>query len=718
MRVEYAGREISVEAVRPLLDFLAGYHEHASRVQKVAGGDRIAWDDLRQLLDAAATLTADLRPIGAQGVASALYKFRRRARFGRALLTLGDSLRFFLHPRNPIDFACLNAAVRVEPGRVDVVAYINDGYRPNTAFFELMHGAAEELMRQFDLPQGAVALNLQGRQAHYVFTYAHSDSLRARLHRWLSRFVYSTFSLLVIRSAYPYLVQGRKMFEQQLIERAKLEEQLIESERAFDRRLDNIDDVIGELDADGSLVYVSPNLGRLAGGTIEEMLTSPLRLVHPEDLAALQESFVRARHDPAGGRVDDFRVFDAAGNTRWVELTLRPFFTPSGAKHTICVARDVSDRRRYRARQEELGRQLERSQRLEMLGVLAGGIAHDFNNLLQPILAEADLALRELEDRPQASARIGAVKAAAEKATDLVRQLMVYSGTEAGSLSTVDLAGEARGLQGLIRTSLPPGVELRVYFDDDARVRGDLSFLRQVILNLVINAVEAIGDGEGAIDLAVRRLNDKVTLTVLDDGCGMDEATREQAFEPFFSTKFAGRGLGLSAVIGAVRAHSGELTIDSEPGRGTLVTVSLDAEIEGDSTASEPRRDEQRSTGTVLLVDDDEGVRAIGKSMLEAADYEVELACDGKEALEKFEHGTYAAIVLDLVMPRVDGRQVLSAVRRRLPQLPVVVVSGYGAQLVSAELTADPYTRFLSKPFRSRDLIGALQDLAGTTTQL
>jgi len=718
VRVDYAGREITVKAIRPLIDFLSGYPATASGLGRVdTSGERISWDDLCTLLEAAAALTDDLARIGADGLSSALYQYRRRVRLARRLLTIDDALRFILYPRNPIDFSCMSAAMRHETGRVDVVAHINSGHQFNATFFEIIRGAAEEIARQFRLPQATVSLNISGRQAHYVFAYEPRTGFAARIRRWVSRAAFSLYSILVIRSAYPYLVQGRKMFEQQLVERARLEEELIQNEQAFDRRLENIDDVIAEFDPQGTLVYVSPNIERLVGVTVEAAVANPNRLVHPEDFTTLQADLVQVLADPVNGRVEDFRVLDAAGAVRWVELDIGPFQTSTGERHVLGVARDVTQRRRYRERQRRLDRQLERSRRLEMLGVLAGGIAHDFNNLLVPLLGETDLVKSDLEDRPELQERLEIVEGAGQRAADLVRQLMVYSGTEEGSFTTLDLAETTRQLLELIEMSVPEGVELRLHLGEAAPVRGDVSQLRQVILNLVINAAEAIGEAEGAIDLAVRREGGKVALTVLDDGCGMDEATRECAFEPFFSTKFAGRGLGLSAVIGAVRAHNGDLTVDTEQGRGTLITVTLDADQRTVPGAGQRAVRERNTPGTVLLVDDEEAIRHVGQAMLEAANYQVEVACDGEEALAKFEAGNYRSIVLDLVMPKVDGREVLSAVRRSQPQLPVVIVSGYGAQLVSAKVTADPFTRFLSKPFRAEDLVGALRELAAAVPE-
>ncbi|MDH3642119.1 MAG: response regulator [Gammaproteobacteria bacterium] len=717
MREEYTGREVAVGAARPLLDHLRDHPDRQNPELSDAlgridpGAKRMSWDTFCDLLDVTAAHTPDLRGIGSDGLASALYKFRRRVKLARRILTLEDALRFILYPRNPIDFACLNVAVTAEPGRINVVAYLLHGYRECPPFFEVMLGAAQELIRALEVPDGEVTMSLSGRQAHLVFTYAASDGILHRVHRFVSRQAHAIYSILVIRSSYPDLVHGRKLFEEQLVERAKVEEQLTASEQAFERRMLEIDDVIAEYDHTGELVYVSPNLERLIGISVEEVRTDPSRVVHMEDIGRVERGIALALRERKANRVDDFRILDASANTRWVELSLTPATAADGGEHAIAVLRDITERRRHYEERQRLDRQLERTQRLEVLGVLAGGIAHDFNNLLMPILGQAELATMALEDRPELRARVETIRAAADKAADLVRQLMVYAGTETSSFGVVDLGRETGELLELAKTTISPNVELRVSIADKALVQGDVSQLRQVIMNLIINATEAIGDNPGAVDLTVARDDDSVTLSVQDDGCGMDELTRERAFEPFFSTKFAGRGLGLSAVMGIVRAHNGELLLTTELDRGTLVELTLAA---ADQDGVAPRDDVEvyaRGSGAVLLVDDEDAVLQVGKAMLEAVGYEVTTARDGEEALACIDDADFVALVVDLVMPKIDGREVLSAVRRRYPNLPFVMVSGYGAQLVNAETGHDPFTRFLAKPFRVHELSATLSQL-------
>jgi len=224
MREEYADREVAVEAIRPLLTVVQHDADHAQLMAEIDGGrERISWDEFCALLDVVAEQSQDPRAFGAQVINSALYKFQRRARLAGWVLTLEDALAFMLYPRNPIDFACINSAITHQPGRVDVVTHIVDRYHPHPTFYQLMLGAAEAFLPLLQLDDARVEMAAQGRQAHFVFTYTPRDSWRSRMRRLLSRTVFSLYSIAIIRSSYPYLVQGRKMFEEQLIERAKIE---------------------------------------------------------------------------------------------------------------------------------------------------------------------------------------------------------------------------------------------------------------------------------------------------------------------------------------------------------------------------------------------------------------------------------------------------------------------------------------------------------------
>ena len=345
--------------------------------------------------------------------------------------------------------------------------------------------------------------------------------------------------------------------------------------------------------------------------------------------------------------------------------------------------------------------------------MLAGGVAHDFNNLLVPILGQAELAAAELEPSSELHQRVDTIRTAAEKASDLVHQLILYAGGQPSSFARVDLVEETREMLNLASATFAPGIQVHTELGECALVNADAAQLRQIIMNLLINAAEAIGDAPGLIEVGVEHRPGTVVLVVTDNGCGMDEATQRRVFEPFYTTKFTGRGLGLSAVLGIVRAHQGELVLNSAPGEGSRFELHLPeaAPLDSEITVEMPAPEEVRFEGVVLLVDDEPGARDTGRDLLEQQGFCVEVRSDGAEALEFLKDSHCDFAVVDLVMPRVDGREVLATIRRDQPELPVIIVSGYGAWTMATEFNSDPHTRFLPKPYRAADLARTLKEL-------
>ena len=693
---------MDLSAVQALIDAVGpGYVVKTSDTPS-----RTSWEGLCELVEVALRRGVDLRRVGRQTARSSRYKYYSRLRLAQ-VLTLEDALRFILQPRDPIDFSCVNHAITAQPGRVDLVAYVVEPYAPCPGLFELFHGAACALLEALE-PEGQVRLRTHGRQAHWVFLYPLRYGARQRLRTLVSRQLHRAYSAYSRRTAYPTLLRWREMYEEQLVARANAEEELCAREEDFERRMQHVDDVIGELDSSGTLVYVGPRFKHMVGLSTDAAIDFLRHVVHREDMPRVERDLRAALAGRVACRVDDFRTLDPDLSQRWVELLIEPFVAAGGDRRTIVIARDVTEGRRFREERDAFDQQLEQTQRLESLGVLAGGIAHDFNNLLTPITGFAELVSAQLADRPDLRSQVDMIQVAASKASDLVRQLSAYAGKQPAEFVTVDLAHDTRELLDLLKTSVSPKVELRVELQEKACVLGDASQLRQVVMNLVINAAEAIGDRPGRIELSVLRRGDHVFLRVEDDGCGMDEVARRRAFEPFYTTKFAGRGLGLSAVLGIVEAHNGQLSIESTVGEGTVIELKLVAKDATARLSAALAQEGFRGEGRVLLVDDEPLVRETGRQLLESLGYAVEVACEGEEALARFEEG-FDLLVVDLMMPKVNGREVLAQVRQRDPRMPVLLVSGYAAQLAATQLH-DPCTRTLGKPYRLDDLAPILQE--------
>ena len=395
----------------------------------------------------------------------------------------------------------------------------------------------------------------------------------------------------------------------------------------------------------------------------------------------------------------------------------------------IGVALNATARVQAEEERERLQSRMLQAQKLESLGVLAGGIAHDFNNLLTIISGNAALALTRIGEDHTAHPLLDDVVKAAQRAADLTRQMLAYSGRGRFEIRPIDLATHVREIADLLKASVPKKVELRLELDASLpTVQGDSAQLHQVLMNLVINGAEAIGDNPGAVvvGLAVEKVGEAgagdlvgqeglppgnyLRISVSDTGPGMDAATRARIFDPFFTTKSTGRGLGLAAVLGIVRGHHGAVRIATAPGKGTTFEVLLPAA--GARAAATATADPSPAPegGTILVIDDERFVRTATCRTLASLGYDVLEAEDGQAGIELFRSrgGKIDAIVLDLTMPRMSGEETLRELRRLDPDVPVVVFSGYAEQDV-AERLGQLAAGILHKPFTREQLAAALR---------
>ncbi|HEY3011895.1 MAG TPA: ATP-binding protein [Gemmatimonadales bacterium] len=386
-------------------------------------------------------------------------------------------------------------------------------------------------------------------------------------------------------------------------------------------------------------------------------------------------------------------------------------------------------------------------QKLESIGVLAGGLAHDFNNLLHVVLGNADIALSRLPARSPAREPLEEVVRATIRAADLTRQMLAYSGKGAFVIRHLDLSQEVRETATLLRTALSKQASLVWDLASNLpAVNADATQVRQIVMNLITNASDALGKEGGTIRLrtgVVRRdeLNDArfgppmqgdesvaqgadpfVFLEVCDTGTGMTPDTLQRIFDPFFSTKFAGRGLGLAAVMGIVRSHQGMIRIRTEPGQGTRFRVLFPAVAGTAGSAEKPStaRSDWRGSGVVLVVEDEDGVREVAQRMLQDFGFDTVAAVDGREALEIMDRvgDEVTAVLLDLSMPRMGGQETFRRLREARPDIPVILMSGYSEQVVVPQFTGGKpgLTTFLQKPFLAEDLIGILRRMVEVTT--
>jgi len=395
---------------------------------------------------------------------------------------------------------------------------------------------------------------------------------------------------------------------------------------------------------------------------------------------------------------------------------------------------EVVERRRLES-------QMQRTQKLESLGVLSGGIAHDFNNLLTGILGNADMAFRSLPQGSRERDLLDQVKTAAEAAADLTAQLLAYSGRGSYRMEPIDLSDLVDEMGRLLGSSISKKVRLEYDLGRELPlIEVDPTQIRQVVMNLITNASEAIGDAPGDVRLHTGAMyvgreklvqsythddlppGEYVFVEVADSGCGMSEETLQNIFDPFFTTKFTGRGLGLAALLGIVRRHRGTIFVSSQVGAGTTFRVLLPAS-DAERTAEDERKDEPavwQASGRVLVIDDEPGIRRFARMLLDEAGFEVELAADGDEGIEMLqgEAGLPDLVLLDLTMPRKGGIEVLSEIRKRSAEVPVVLMSGFTEGEVATVLESDARTHFLQKPFTAESLEEVLRTAlaAGTAS--
>ncbi len=418
-----------------------------------------------------------------------------------------------------------------------------------------------------------------------------------------------------------------------------------------------------------------------------------------------------------------------------IMVSTRPLHDPSGARlGALAVFDDLTDTLTADRERRQLEDRVHESQRFESLAVLAGGIAHDFNNLLVGVLGNADTAAAMLPTDSPAQHPIAHVSKAALRAADLARQMLAYAGEGRFTIEPIDLSTLVREMADLMQAALPKAVRLRLELAPNLPyTQGDVTQLRQVVMNLLTNAGDACRERSGTIVVRTGAQEHSAAwlkttygaeidpgyyllLEVDDDGDGMDTETRRRIFDPFFTTKSKGRGLGLASALGIIRSLRGAIRVQSEPGRGTRFRVLLPAKGPRPRHQSGPLPaidDDWRPQGTILVVDDEPLVRRATRRMLTSMGFTVAEAADGSEALSWLDqHPRVArAVLLDMTMPGMSGPEVFEGIAARAPELPVVMTSGREERVVLERLLDQGLAAFLPKPYRMAQLRAQLQDL-------
>ncbi|MBI2514421.1 MAG: PAS domain-containing protein [Opitutae bacterium] len=454
--------------------------------------------------------------------------------------------------------------------------------------------------------------------------------------------------------------------------------------------------------------------------------------LHPDDRAA---AIARLEHSMVTGAPcqAEYRLRHRDGSYRLVEERGAVLSKPDGAFYRM-VGRmtDITDRKRVEAERTQIEKKLLETQKLESLGVLAGGIAHDFNNLLTGVLGNAGLARLELPADAAAREQIDQIERAAQRAADLCKQMLAYSGKGRFVVQALDLNELIEDSLGLLAVSISKKAILR--FNPGAQlpsIQADTTQLRQIVMNLVINASEALEDRTGQITLNTGALvidetylataqftgdlapGPAVFLEISDTGSGMSRETLARIFDPFFTTKFTGRGLGLAAVLGIVRGHKGAIKVYSERGAGTTFRLLFPATRDAAQPLARPapERPAWRGSGCVLVIDDEEAVRHVAAGILRALGFDADSASDGAVGIVRFSSAPtrYVAVLLDLTMPHVDGEETFRQLRLLRPDVKVILMSGFNRVDAVNRFVGKGLAGFIQKPFQVETLASELR---------
>lgn len=481
------------------------------------------------------------------------------------------------------------------------------------------------------------------------------------------------------------------------------------------------------------IVYVNPAFTRMTGHSAADAIgNTPQMLRGPEtDHNALER--IRSSLENGEAVRTELVQYRKDGTPYWADLWIFPLLDEHGQRtHWVGIQRDITERKRAEEEQARMQLRVLQAQKMESLGALAGGIAHDFNNLLTAILGAADLTRTELPPGSPAHRYLSDLEQASRRAAELTQQMLAYAGRTRFVGRPVYLNDLLREMMPFLETAVVKKATLKL--EPTAELPptpADSGQLRQVIVNLVTNASDALGERGGTVILrtSLVRLDEPgrysphaapdlppgsyVSLEVVDNGCGMTQETLQRIFDPFYSTKFTGRGLGLAAVLGIVRSHRGLIRATSEPGCGSTFQVLLPAAPPTPSTPSPPAEptDAWKGRGTVLVIEDEDSVRALVQRLLERQGFTVLTARDGEEGVDLFRHhlAEITLVLTDLTMPRRSGVEALTEIRRLRHDVPALLMSGYNEDLLALSLSELNLAGFVQKPFTANDLLGALR---------
>ncbi|OPY74790.1 MAG: Blue-light-activated protein [Syntrophorhabdus sp. PtaU1.Bin050] len=501
-----------------------------------------------------------------------------------------------------------------------------------------------------------------------------------------------------------------------------LENLVVESEKKYQVLIDNANESIFVIQ-DGVIKFPNPRTTELFGYSMRELENMPfISLVHDDDKIAVTEQKERVEKEGVTVSTSTFRIIRHSGETIWADMNVvniewggRPAF--------LVFLRDITEKKRMEA-------ELIQAQKMEAIGTLAGGIAHDFNNLLMGVIGYTSLILLNKDETDPHYQKLKSIEKLVQSGADLTKQLLGFARGGKYEVKPTDLnelIGKSSEMFGRTRQEITMH---RKYEKGLHPADVDRGQIEQVLLNLYVNAWQAMSGG-GDLYLETKNVvldaaytmphslppGPYVKISVTDTGTGMDLATQQRIFEPFFTTKEMGRGtgLGLASAYGIIKNHGGIISVESEPDKGSTFSIYLPASQGQVETENIQPSEIVRSTETVLLVDDQEMILAVGGEMLKVLGYEVFTAQSGEEALAIYrgKDEMIDVVILDMIMPGVSGGETYDRLKAINPGVKVILSSGYSIDGQATEIMARGCSGFIQKPFNIGDLSEKIREVLG-----
>ena len=645
--------------------------------------------------------------------------------------------------------------LKTDRGDFEIMRYLSEAYAAKLDWSNAYAYSRREAALQDSVAKEARSRQLSNLQLFYEAKQQEDDNTSLRNQLRLSRYLVTSIGIVLLLAGYVLVSLFNKRRAQLAVHRL-LEDQLaqltaskaalqvtsnalVESSRRQRAILDNVPDAMWVKDLEGRYIAVNETFSRMMRRPMAELVGQTVAFVVNDGEAAIvrhQERDVISRRVPLTVEHE----LTGLGDTI-LEVTVTPILDACGDVTGLTgIARDVTERKLAQAERERTETKMQHAQKLESLGLLAGGIAHDFNNLLVGILGNAELARYELAADSPALHSVSQIEEAAHRAADLTKQMLAYAGKGKFDIQRLNMSAAVKDMADLLRTVISKKVRFQLDLAADLPlVEGDASQLRQVVMNLITNASDATGDSVGLITLRTSRVRlarhalalplgqdelpegDYVLVEVSDAGSGMSPETQARIFDPFFTTKFVGRGLGLAAVLGILRSHRGAIDIWSALGRGSTFRVYLPA-LDGACDASDvanrssPPQDLAAEDGRLILVVEDEpSVRTLATRLIERVGFQVQSASDGVEALKIIaaNGSAISLVLLDMLMPRMNGEETLVELRRMLPEIPVLLTSGYSEDVQAHRALNTKNVHFIQKPYAAADLTSTIRRILG-----